>query len=244
MPLLRPSFINQIQTSLDESCFTAADFQIDYPDKGRVLVRIRFRYAPQYEFTIQEKSSTETVEVSDLHMSLAGIRRERRRVEQILAIERPGKYKVEEVTEIGEMYEAPGRVGEWCSNIKADLVATKKYEDPLADLRTEIGQQFDENIRNPDETFTVDELETVRSQLDSLVDRFRKLEENRDLTKEQLDALEAELSEIKESARYVPRGVWARISSNKIMQILADYVRSKAGRALFLDTIGKTIAGG
>jgi hypothetical protein len=56
-----------------------------------------------------------------------------------------------------------------------------------------------------------------------------------------LESVKREFNEFKSSSKSYSKGVWARVTNNKMISIFADLVKSKEGRILIFDEIKKLL---
>lgn len=220
MSQLKPSFTREIRDALENSKFTLSDFEIEYPETGRNLLRITFIHKPGYSFLLTE---------------------EYRQLEYAyIAKMIPGEFKLQESSQIS-LGGAVDEIPKWCENIRRDLYALAPKIDPLEQLRQQLHRNLDELVSNPEEYFSQNELDLVDERFNRLYADIADLKEDYALTKQQLAALKKEIEEFKQSARAYPKGIWARITSNKLVKTAGSIVNSTEGRKFLFQQIQRAL---
>lgn len=219
MAQLKPSFIREIRESLDTSKFTINDFELDYPDTGRTLLRITFIHKPSYSFLLTEEYRSEPVYIVKMT---------------------PGEFKLQETLLIS-LPTVVDEIPKWCEHIRRDLYALAPKVDPLEQLRQQLHRNLDEIVSSPEEYFNQSELDLVDERFNRLYADIANLKEENTLTKQQLTILKKEIEEFKQSARSYPKGAWARITSNRLVKTAGDIVNSTEGRTFLFQQIRRAL---
>ena len=114
-------------------------------------------------------------------------------------------------------------------------------QDPLEQLRSQLQANLAELVKQPNDFFNKEELSIVDKRFDQLYEEISELREQYSLTKQNLDALQKEIEEFKKSARAYPKGIWARITSNKLIKTTGQIVNSTEGRTFLFQQISRVL---
>lgn len=185
--MLRKTVIIKIYNALDRSAFSPADFVIDFPEAGEVLVSIRFRYDNNFLFELKERWDKE------------------RRVPRFFTIEAPGEHKVQEAVAIVEPSSAASWVMTWCSNIRSELRASIPVYDDLDHIREMIEKHIQEHVKHPEEPFSEAEIDALREKLDNLTEKFDELQQQNELTEQEVNRLKREIRSVKSDLAGFPK---------------------------------------
>ena len=155
--------------------------------------------------------------------------------------ETPGSFKVQDQIEIDEFDEAMERIMKWCKNVRDNLAIMPVESDTFTELREALEEQIEECKWSDEERFSSEEIEKLNSRLDDLSVRFETmLQENR-ITQKDIDQINREIAEIKGNAKSFPKKIWARVTGNKLIEIMTNFARSQEGRQLVAEGIKKLI---
>lgn len=235
MPQLKPSFIREIKSSLLKSQFTVEDFVLELPESGSLLAKISFIHKPEYFLSLHEEEKRERVTTEQKYMMSS---RTEFVSEVVLSVRTvPGAFKTKEDKVIYELGDVLEMIPKWCDSIRADLYALMPTPDPFEELRQQLQLKLDELVDNPSTYFNEDELTVVDKRFDQLYEEISQLREQHSLTKQQLAEIKKEVEEFKKSARAYPKGMWANITSNKLVKTTAPVLNSPEGRADLLQNI-------
>lgn len=240
MSQLKPSFVRQIRETLASSKFTEDDFSIELPKSGRVLCKVTFLYKPEYHLTLIEDQRSESVTIKQEILMSSRVERIHQVVFTVRAV--PGRYKAEAIDEIGHLGAVLDEIKEWCENVRADLYALAPKHDPLDQLREQLKSKLDEMVKDPDSYFSEEELVVVDRRLDQVYADIANLREEHNLTKQQLADLQKEIEEFKSSARAYPKGIWAKVTGNKLVKATGKMFNTPEGRT-FLFQQAKRLLG-
>lgn len=243
MSQLKPSFVNEIHAAIEKSRFTVDDFSFEFPKSGKTLVRITFLYKPEYMLVLTEETKREQVTIEEKFGYASPSKSRSHTVQETVISIRviPGRFKTEVVYEIDSLGGLPEELPKWCENIRSDLYALTPKVDPLATLREELQKNLDNLVDKPDEYFNVEELEVVDSRFDLLLGEITKLREQYSLTKQQLDSMQKEFEEFKNSARAYPKGLWAKVTGNKLVKTTGQIINSPEGRTFLFQQIRRAL---
>lgn len=235
MPQLKPSFVKDIRSALENSRFTLEDFSLELPESGSLLAKITFVHQPEYALTLLEEHKQEHVVTEQKYMMSTRTEKVSQVIVSVTAI--PGEFKTRENTEIYEFGELLRLIPKWCENIRADLYALVPVKDPLEAFRIQLQAKLDQLVDEPASFFNEEELATVDKRFDQLYEEITQLREQYSLTKQQLEAIEKEIEEFKKSARSYPKGIWAKVTGNKIIKATGQLINSPEGRTLLFQSI-------
>jgi len=249
MGRLNKTFALRIKEVLNTSGFTSEDFEIEFPDAGDALLTIRFSYKPtEYSLSMRESIESEDVKVEEGHSLLAygpkTTKTEHRTWINRIAVLRPGEVKNQEQRGLSNLEDVLKVIPDWVKYIRQDLYASVEQPDPLAQLRSKLQSDIDALIDDPNAAFSEDELTKIDQRLDDLLDQLLKLKAAHEIDQRDLNTLRAQFEEFKGSARTYPKGMWGRITSNKLVRGVASMVNSTEGRKLIADQIQKMLGGG
>lgn len=243
MSQLKPSFVNDIQAAIEKSRFTVDDFSFEFPKSGKTLVRITFLYKPEYTLTLTEETKREQVTIEEKFGYASPSTSRSHTVQETVFIIKaiPGRFKTEVTYEIDGLGGLLEELPNWCENIRSDLYALAPKVDPLATLREELQKNLDSLVDKPDDYFNVEELKVVDSRFDQLLAEVTKLREQYSLTKQQLDSMQKEFEEFKSSARAYPKGLWAKVTGNKLVKTTGQIINTPEGRAFLFQQIRRAL---
>ena len=246
MSQLKPSFVSAIKAAIEKSRFTVDDFIFEFPKSGKTLVRITFSYKQEYMLALTEETKREQVTIEEGYGFASRSTKRSQTVEETLFTIRatPGYFKTETVYEIENLGKLIEELPKWCENIRSDLYALAPKPDPLATLREELQRNLDKLVDKPDDYFNAEELEVVDNRFDKLLSEVANLREQYSITKQQLDSMQKEFEEFKSSARAYPKGVWAKITGNKLVKATGQLFNSPEGRAFLFQQIRRALGVG
>ena len=242
MTQITPSAIRKVQDALSSSSFALADFNINLPESGSCLLHIVFRHRDGYEFRVIETKQKSKVKTSVGIGSFGPTREEVSEYTALFTRETPGSFKMQDQSEIDEFDEAMERIIKWCQNVRDNLAIIPVESDTFTELREALEEQIEKCKWSDDEHFSNDEIERLNSKLDELSVRFDNiLQENR-ITQKDIDQIKREISEIKGNAKSFPKKIWARVTGNKLIEIMSNFARSPEGKQLVSEGIRKLIS--
>jgi len=221
MSQLKPSYEQKVRDALTASAFTLQDFNIEFPESGKIQFIITFVHYDNYSFTVKDANYDS---------------------ESMSVIVRPSNYKKQAEWELKGFDDALKQIPLWCNNIRDDLYSMAPNRDPLEALRTEFEKQIDTLIENPEDNFSSAELDAVNQKFDSLYKEFSSLKDEYEISKQQLQKIKQQFEEFKKSAESYPKGVWGKITNNKLVDIVGEVFKSKEGRQFILGELKKLIS--
>lgn len=242
MSQLKPSFVNDILDTLGKSRFTKDDFKVELPKSGRVLVSITFVHKPEYSLILTEEQKQNQIVVKNSYDSSS--RTESVKYTTYIVREVPGRYKIEDQSEIDNPGGLLDLIPKWCDNIRSDLYALAPQVDPLQEFRRKLDEDISTLIPEPCAFFTEEEMVRVDLQFDKLFAEISELREHYSLTKQQLDDIQREFEEFRKSARVYPKGMWARVTGNRYVNAAGQVINSPEGRNFLFQQIRRLLGGG
>ena len=242
MPQLKPSFVAKICEELERSKFTEYDFDIKLPDSGKMLVRIIFRYQPAWHLDYHEEERTDTFTVAQQFLGTTQTRHSKQLVRWIRAS--PGEVRTEAVHDVDDPASFLREIPKWCEAIRTDLAAGVKTPDPVAELRSRLQKELDGLIDDPDSSFSVEELSVVDARFDQLFNEIEALRSKYAIAESKLEELHSAFEEFKAAARTYPKGMWARLTTNKLVKATGSIINSPEGRTFLFQQLKKAIGFG
>lgn len=224
--MLRKAVQEKIVKTLDSSCFTASDFQIDTPANGDPLLQMTFRHHLGYSYIMKERIEKDANgdRVSVFYVTVS-----------------PGDHKLQETDNFYEFSDVIKSITAWCRNIKSELRATIPVFDDVDMLREKIEEHIKAHVEDPEGKFDASELQDIREKFEALYATLEELKEHKKVTEAELNKLKKELQAIQEDAKYYPKGTWLKTASNKIFGTLTKIAASKEGRGIITDSARKLI---
>lgn len=239
MPQLKPSFISKIRQKLDNSKFTEHDFNIELPESGKLLAKIIFRYQKNWSLSYYEEEITDSFTVAQQFLGTTETRKSKRLVSWINVS--PGKVKNEAIFDISNADEFLETIPKWCDDIRNELAAAAERPDPVAELRDQLQEKLDSLIKDPETPFSPEELEIVDDRFDKLLSEIEELREKYAFSESKITELQRAFDEFKSTARTYPKGMWARLTANKLVKATGNIINSPEGRKFIFDGLKKAI---
>ncbi|MCT6698158.1 hypothetical protein [Rheinheimera sp. 4Y26] len=244
MPQVNVAFIEKLKNGFKHTRFSQKDFNLYFPDTGKVLVQIEFKYHKNYTFQISEEVEIDTVTQRDsLASVISGVSERKSKSIVHYAIFSPGECKRVDKIHLYELSNAPDYIEKWCRYLFSEISIIKLEDSLFDDLREQIEDQLKNNAVNENEQFSDEELSKINVKFDELLKNFEKLEEESKITKSNLEQVKKEFSEFKESAKVMPKGLWARVTNNRLVDIVVEFAKSKEGREFIISEIKKLMTG-
>lgn len=227
--------MNQIIQNLQYGDFCLEDFEVDFPNDSSTLAQIIFIAYPDYNFIIYE-------EYPSMGLGAMIPFGESKGKKILKTQEKPGEYKNSETRTHENIDVCISRITEWTKNIREDLIHSKNLlRTTIDDFTEKFQKQIDENIKNPEAYFNVDEKEEIINRLDALQKRINELEEKFNLSKEDTKNIEVAIKKSKDNIDVYPKGVWYKTAGNKILNALKKTLSTKEGREALLEITKKML---
>ena len=212
MSRLNRVVMRQFREALDNSAFTLSDFQVAFPDQGKVYAAATFTPNSQYSFKIIPDGTDVATE------------------------ETPGdSFWTQRATHY--MSAAVERVGAWTKNIRADIRAATPIIDEFEELREELKSKIAEHEADLEGHFTREEAAALDARFDELFARFEELRKKNEITEAQLNQIKSDLAGLKENAKTFDKGAFYRTAGNKILNICCRVGGSKVARTISLEAV-------
>ncbi len=242
MSQLKPSFVKDIYGKLKGSRFSIHDFEIDLPQQGKILINIIFKYNIDYKFVVAEETSVSIIDVSDNYSQLLGkTKTERQTYTQITVTESPGEYKLIEKNDASDLGDAINKIPRWCSSIHEDICAKIDTYDNFDNLRDQLDKIIKDNGEKESEQFSSKEIAELKEKLENLYSKFEELKEQNIFTENELKQLKVQINQAINNSENYPRGLWKKVTNNKLLQTLGDFAKSKEGKDLIVDGIKRLL---
>ena len=245
MAQLNDTFIEKLKGEFDSTRFSSKDFTYSYPTSGKVFVVIKFKYDDSYTFKISEEEEYEIVtQKGALALAMGGTSERKNKSISNYVTYSPGEYKKTDKVEVYDIGSSLDHIGKWCRYIYDEISHNEEDESFFDNLRHEMEEQFKSTIENEDESFSDDELDKISAKFDDLFAKFESLKEESKITQEELNRIKDELEGFKSSAKAMPKGLWARVTNNKLVDIAVSFAKSKEGRDFIVSEIKRLMSGG
>jgi hypothetical protein len=220
MTRLRETVKKKVYTLLEASHFTSCSYSVEFIEESPIFLRIAF--LPNENFIFQASSN-----YSDLETK-----------------EAPGLHKY--TTETFKQASIDGcldAIEPWTVRILEDYLAQKPVVDEFESLRNSIQERI--NLSTTDEAahFSIDEVSDMRAELDELFTKLSGLTEKTAEQEKRLRDAEKEIKILKQELEFLPKGVWYRMASSKVIDILKKVAASKEGRDFALEAAKKLLLG-
>jgi len=243
MSRLNASFITQLKNAINTSNFSAKDFIVNDYSSGKTLINIQFKYNEKFDFEITEEEEIEIVtEKSPFASSLRGSSERKNKSTVNYVVFSPGEYKKTDKIELYDIGRATDSIRDWCNCIYSEISHQKEDDGLFDDLREQIEEQLKSNVEDENEPFNSEEIGRINKKFDELFANFEELKKENKITQDELNKVKDELSGFKSSAKVLPKGLWARITNNKLVDIAVTFSKSKEGKAIIISQIKKLIA--
>lgn len=217
--MLKQSFLAKVYSTLEKSPFTIADFSVEQgnDEEETVILTVRFRHHSEYVFQVQEHEGS------------------------LFAIEAPGTYKRSETVSLPTLHGLPDRLANWARNVRDELRSQMPVYEEVDELRKVIEKHLAEHVTDPDAPFTKAEADDLRAKLDALSSRFVELAEHSEITKQELNRVQQELTAIKANLTSFPKGTWYKTAGTKLWSVTSKVLTSAESRQVIAQAARKLI---
>lgn len=205
--------IKQFREALDSSAFTLSDFQVTFPDQGKIYAAATFTSNTQYSFKILPEDGRMYTE------------------------ETPGDSFWTQRVNNYDINTAIGRIDNWTKNIRADIRAATPLYDEFEQLREDLDAKLAEHEAELEGHFTREEAEEWEVRFDELLARFEELREKNEITETQLNQVKRDLEILKENAHDFEKRAFFKTAGNKIFNICRRLGGSKIARTVSLEAV-------
>lgn len=216
--MLKQSVLAKVYTALEKSPFTVADFEVkpEHEDED-VILTVRFRHQQEFIFQVQEHDG------------------------KIYSLESPGEYRRSETALLPSLENLPTRLTSWARNIRDELRTQLPAYDEIDQLREAIEQHIESHMTDAAERFTQAEADELREKLDALAAKFVELAEHSEITKQELNRVQQELTSIKSNLSNYPKGTWYKTAGTKLWSVTSKVITSAESRAVLAQAARKLI---
>ena len=233
MSQLKKSTVKLVYDALDNKIFSSDDFAIEFPQAGDTLVKIQFVHNEEYYFHIVELPKSKGIAAAFAAVT--------DNAKAPSTIECPGDYKRVEENRFESFDSCIRRIQIWCGNLRADLNTRMPVYQYLEELKRQFEKHIHENIEQPDDPLSEIEIQKIYKKFDSLYEEFQKLSEENKITKSQLEEVRKEFDIIKNNANDYPKGMWATLTKNRIVQVMKKVALSPEGRQILQSSVKRIL---
>jgi len=208
MPQITNHNIKKMQKALDETYFTAASFNANFPDAGNTFAQIRFIDNTNYVFTFSEYRSQYKVEYT------------------------PASVKWTSTFATNDFDDVIKSLGKWAENIRNEIIASTPFYQEFENLKEVLNKTIDERFANSAETFTREEIEALRVQLNLLTEQFEALHNKHAITEKELAKIKETVENLKEDVKHFPKKSWYRSASQTLLNLASKIASSKVSQEM------------
>jgi hypothetical protein len=202
--------LKEIYDSIDSTFFTAAAFQIETPDKGPLII-LKYRDNEDYFFRMEKQQNGYSFTY------------------------RPGDVLRTDSSDGSYFGHAHSKIRDWCNNILAELKVGNPFYDELQKVKAELSQKLDELYSDNKANFSPKEISALQAHLNDLSNRFDEFKKQNAVNEEELSELKRTLEALKSTLGNMPKKTWIRSAGNKLMDLSAKMLGSKAVQKLLID---------
>jgi len=240
VPELNTSFMKDIVSALDSTRFSASDFDLNEDEYGELL-RVQFKYDDRFTFILKEEEVSE--EVTDGRTYGMSSKTYSKTVVKKFTYESPGEYKSQDKIAISSFSNVPKRIGLWCQNIHRELGNEVTVDASIEEAKESFRQAINFEIDDPDSKFTAEESEELSLKLDTLFSKVSELSEKLNISDAELQKLRGDLDNMRDNTKTYKKGMWAKMTENKLTAFVFEFLKSKEGRNLIVESIKKLGSG-
>ncbi len=224
MGMLRNTIRSQFLEILDNSSFTAEDFDITFgdPEEFQNIVDIRFIHDKSLFLSFSESEGS-------------GFGGFDYRIERS-----PGDVLEKETQYINSFNNIFSILSVWVDEVRAELEAKLPTYRDIGDLKALIEEAISSSISD-DEEFSVEEINSLRRKFDELEKRVSELEHEQVITANQKEDFSKGLETVSENLEKLPKQTWLKTSVNKLSKTVSTIARSKEGRSLLAESARKLL---
>ncbi len=216
MQILRLGAIEELKRGLNRGFLTHHSFDISVNGSDGTLVAVKFKDRPEYAFALLHPKT-------EVNQSPSW-----------RSVESPGRHFTSaENYDHSQFNQAFNAVYSWADRVNEEVVlGAKVHEDTslIDEMRRNVSQTAD-NLHEPDQPFTPEELEDWSAQLKRLVGRLSELERQNEIQSGRVEQLSRELEHLKKQGATLPKRTWLKTAGNKVLDLL-DSTSKAALKAL------------
>ena len=222
---LRKTLIAKIYEAIERSPHTAADFSFDFNPGGSKHCSIQFLHHEGFRFVAESRQTTPA-------LAIAMVMPREKPESYLVSIEAPGEHETPEVFRLHSLDQVPERVYQWTLHLRDELRATIPIYSDLAELRERVENHIKEHVSQPEAPFTKAEADEWREKLDTLVKRCEELEDQGQMTQQEIDRLNKEVENLKDNIEKYPKGIWLKTTATRLATIGEKMVTSNSATKL------------
>jgi hypothetical protein len=218
--MLKHSLLAKIYAALEKSPFTVADFLVEEGDEeknAKLLLSVRFRHQPEFVLQVQE------------HENL------------YYSVESPGDFRKTDTVGLPTLQAIPERLAIWARNVRDELRTVLPAFAEIESLRATIDAHLREHLSDPDERFSKAEADDLREKLDALAASFSDLADRSEITKQELNRVQQELTAIKANLANFPKATWYKTAGTKMWSVTSRLITSAESRQLLAQAARKAL---
>lgn len=231
MPQINQASIEKIYSMLYMKPFKPSDFDVVFPEKDEVYVKVTFRPEPQFIFKISEGRHRSDDLIGTITALSAKL--------MPSTFEVPGDFKTSNYRSHESFDDCISRISIWCSNIHAELKARVPVMNEFDELKKKLEEHINFHFENAEKRFSTAEIDDLSNKLNELYDKFAELQEQYALTEEELKEVKSELNELKSLAKDYSKGMWSKVAKSRVVSVITKIVTSKESRGLLVEGIKK-----
>jgi hypothetical protein len=211
MKTLRDASIKKIYAILDQSFFTRHAFEATFNGEYGDILSLTFKQEPLFQFKISQPGPGGTWKTTEC----------------------PGEtFSEAETTNHTDYSKCQARINAWIQRVVEEIAIHKKPQDTdFSNLRASLEQGADD-LPDPDSPFSDKESGEWADRLDQMITRFEELKEANEIQQRELNALNKEVSHLKNQLAVLPKRTWVKAAGNKILNIFERFANTKAGQAV------------
>ncbi|OCH14333.1 hypothetical protein A6E05_19205 [Aliivibrio sp. 1S165] len=237
--MLNRHFIEEIKNSLNSKYFTLSDFQIESSESGSPLLHIIFNYA-DYDFKFIEVEEKD-IYTETARYSFSGDIKRSESYTRYYAIYSPGKYKATDKVQVS-FAELAEQIESWSSYIANDLVVVDNDDTLFEQIRDELEVVFTvKDVENEGQVASFEEQLDVSEKLDKLYERLEELNKKVQFASDEMIKIKDEIEMLKSSSGQMPKGIWAKVAKNRLVEIAIKFFKTPEGRELIVHTIKQAL---
>ena len=226
--------------ALGESKFSSGDFIYEYPENGDCYLKIIFQYNDEYCFELIERNEVDSyTESNPLSYALGGAITRKDKVINRYIYCSPGEHKVTDKISISDFGSAIEHINDWCISIYSEISSDPRSSH-IDNFREEIEKSFPcGEIENEYEISSNEEQIDFSKKMDDLYSKFETMSQQVNVASDELASIKKELEALKDSSKTIPKGIFQKMTKNKIVDIAVKFFKTPEGKKLAISGIKK-----
>jgi len=217
---LRAATLKKIERTLDDSYFAIDSFNIENHEDQSPFIVITF--LPHASFTY---------EVSESRFGK----------KEYNSVESPGAHMATSEKYVYDDFDGVlSSIRVWARRIEEDFRSRASSNEELNNFVDSLKQKINE-VPDDSSYFSNEEAEELKNKLSELeniiLEQANKLEDS----EKQIKIFKKELNSIKEDVLKFPKGVWYKVSGNKLIRVVKGFVASNEGREIIFKSVKKML---